>query len=58
MSEERNIERKHAVNVLFPEEEYAKLVRKAAELTLQEGRRVSVANLVRRLAFPAFRGEN
>ena len=39
---------KRAVSVLFEEEEYAGLVRKAAELTLSEGRRVSVAELVRR----------
>ena len=41
---------KHPVNVLFTKVEYAKLVRKATELTLDEGRRVSVAELVRRLA--------
>ena len=40
---------RHAVNVLFNEVEYVKLVRKAAELTVEEGRRVSVAELVRRL---------
>ena len=40
---------RHAVNVLFRETEYVKLVRKAAELTVEEGRRVSVAKLVRRL---------
>ncbi len=40
---------RHAVNVLFRETEYVKLVRKAAELTVEEGRRVSVAELVRRL---------
>ena len=40
---------RHAVNVLFSEAEYVKLVRKAAELTVEEGRRVSVAELVRRL---------
>lgn len=39
---------KRAVSVLFEEEEYADLVRKSAELTLAEGRRVSVAELVRR----------
>ena len=39
---------KHPVSVLFDDEEYARLVRKAAELTLVEGRRVSVAELVRR----------
>ena len=39
---------KRAVSVLFDNEEYADLVRKAAELTLAEGRRVSVAELVRR----------
>ena len=37
-----------AVSVLFNIEEYADLVRKSAELTLAEGRRVSVAELVRR----------
>ena len=41
---------KHAVNVLFTKAEYANLVRRAMELTLEEGRRVSVAELVRRLA--------
>jgi len=41
--------RRHAVNVLFEEAEYIKLVRKAADLTVNEGRRVSVAELVRRL---------
>ena len=46
------MEPKHAVNVLFNEQEYATLVWEAAELTLEEGRRVSVANLVRRRAFP------
>ena len=40
---------RHAVNVLFDEIEYIKLVRKAADLTVKEGRRVSVAELVRRL---------
>lgn len=40
--------RTRAVSVLFEESEYAVLVRKAAELTLSEGRRVSVAELVRR----------
>lgn len=40
---------RHAVNVLFDEVEYIKLVRKAADLTVKEGRRVSVAELVRRL---------
>ena len=40
---------RHAVNVLFGEAEYVKLVRKAAELTIEEGRRVSIAELVRRL---------
>ncbi len=39
---------KKAVSVLFDDEEYADLVRKSAELTLAEGRRVSVAELVRR----------
>ena len=41
---------KHPVNVLFSKAEYAKLVRRAMELTLEEERRVSVAELVRRLA--------
>ena len=40
---------KHAINVLFSEAEYVKLVRQAAELTIKEGRRVSVTELVRRL---------
>ena len=40
--------RTRAVSVLFEESEYAVLVRKAAELTLSEGRRVSVAELLRR----------
>ena len=39
---------KRAVSVLFQDEEYADLVRKSAQLTLAEGRRVSVAELVRR----------
>ena len=42
-------EEKHPVNVLFTKPEYTKLVRRATELTLREGRRVSVAGLVRRL---------
>ena len=46
--------RKRAVSTLFEEEEYAGFVRKAAELTLEEGRRVSVAELVRRLALAQF----
>ena len=41
--------RKHAVNVLFTDAEYSKLVMQAAELTVREGRRVSIAELVRRL---------
>ena len=41
--------RRHAVNVLFDEAEYVKLVREAADLTVREGRRVSLAELVRRL---------
>ena len=41
---------KHAVNILFTEDEYARLVCEATELTLEERRRVSVAELVRRLA--------
>lgn len=40
---------KHPVNVLFSRAEYARLVRRATELTLEEERRVSVAELVRRL---------
>ncbi len=40
--------RSRAVGVLFDEGEYAALIRKATELTLAEGRRVSVAELVRR----------
>ena len=40
---------KHAVNVLFTRAEHARVVRWATELTLEEGRRVSVAELVRRL---------
>ena len=43
-------DQKHPVNVLFAKAEYARLVRRAADLTLKEGRRVSVAELVRRLA--------
>ena len=46
--------RKRAVSTLFDEEEYARFVRQAAELTLEEGRRVSVAELVRRLALAQF----
>ena len=42
---------KHPVNVLFTKDEYVGLVRRATELTLKEGRRVSVAELVRRLTF-------
>ena len=49
-------ERKHAVNVLFGEKGYAVLVREAAELTLEEGRRVSVAELVRRLTLSKYDG--
>ena len=41
---------KHPVNVLFTKADYTRLVRRATELTLREGRRVSVAELVRRLA--------
>jgi hypothetical protein len=44
-------EGKHPVNVLFTKDEYVGLVRRATELTLEEGRRVSVAELVRRLTF-------
>jgi hypothetical protein len=42
---------RHAVNVLFSQAEYIRLVRSAAELTIKEGRRVSLAELVRRLTF-------
>ena len=42
-------EEKHPVNVLFSKPKYANLVRRATELTLREGRHVSVAELVRRL---------
>lgn len=45
---------KRAVSVLFTDEEYAKFVRRAAEMTLDEGRRVSVAELIRRLVLHAF----
>ncbi len=48
--------RRHAVNVLFDEAEYVKLVREAADLTVREGRRVSLAELVRRLTLS--KGEN
>ena len=47
---------KRAVSVLFGEEEYADLVRKSAELTLSEGRRVSVAELVRRATLARYCG--
>ena len=47
-------ERKHAVNVLFSENGYGVLVREAAELTLEEGRQVSVAELVRRLTLSKY----
>ena len=40
---------RHAVNVLLSEIDYVRLVREAAELTVREGRRVSIAELVRRL---------
>ena len=40
---------KHPVNVLFTKAEYASLIWRATELTLKEERRVSVAELVRRL---------
>ena len=40
---------KHNVNVIFTESQYVKFVLEAAELTVKEGRRVSVAELVRRL---------
>ena len=46
--------KKRAVSVLFDDDEYAGLVRKAAELTLSEGRRVSVAELVRRATLDQF----
>ena len=45
---------KRAVSVLFNEEEYSGFVRRAAEMTLEEGRRVSVAELVRRLTLSGF----
>ena len=45
---------KRAVSVLFNEEEHAVLVRRAAELTLDEGRRVSIAELVRRATLSQF----
>ena len=48
--------RRHAVNVLFDEAEYVKLVRKAADLTVREGHRDSLAELVRRLTLS--KGEN
>ena len=48
--------RTRAVSVLFEESEYAVLVRKAAELTLSEGRRVSVAELVRRATLALYTG--
>ena len=46
--------RSRAVGVLFNEGEYAMLIRKATELTLAEGRRVSVAELVRRTTLAAY----
>lgn len=46
--------KKRAVSVLFNEEEYSELVRIAAELTLSEGRRVSIAELVRRATLSEF----
>lgn len=46
--------KKRAVSVLFDEEEYSVLVRIAAELTLSEGRRVSIAELVRRATLSKF----
>ena len=46
--------KKRPVSVLFDDEEYATLVRRAAELTLSEGRRVSVAELVRRATLAEF----
>ncbi len=46
--------KKRAVSVLFDDDEYAVLVRIAAELTLSEGRRVSVAELVRRATLSEF----
>ncbi len=45
---------KRAVSVLFDEEEFSRLVRTAAELTLSEGRRVSIAELVRRATLSQF----
>ena len=50
MKEKRALSgRKHAVNVWFTDAEYSSLVMEAAALTVQEGRRVSIAELVRRL---------
>jgi hypothetical protein len=46
--------RTRAVSVLFEEGEYSGLVRKAMELTLSEGRRVSVAELVRRATLKVY----
>ena len=46
------IQDRHAVNVLFTEEEYAALATEAAELTLQEGQWISLADLVRRRSLP------
>lgn len=52
--EDRVSTKKRSVSVLFDDEEYADLVRKSAELTLEEGRRVSVAELVRRATLSQF----
>jgi len=46
--------KKRAVSVLFDDEEFSGLVRIAAELTLSEGRRVSIAELVRRATLSQF----
>ena len=46
------IQDKHAVTVLFTEEEYATLATEAAELTLQEGQWISLASLLRRRSLP------
>ena len=56
-SQEANIlsSQKRAVSVLFTDQEYAGFVRRAAEMTLEEGRRVSVAELIRRLSLAGFK---
>ncbi|MDP6455385.1 MAG: hypothetical protein QF898_19045 [SAR202 cluster bacterium] len=45
---------KKAISVLLNLDEYEMLVRKSAELTLAEGYRVSVAELVRRATLAAY----